>query len=570
MIVSAFSQIMEESDHPALRSALITYLGNKRRLLALIAEGFSRAHTEIGRLQQVAEPFAGSGVVGRMARLAGCSVYSNDIEDYTRPFGRAFLEVQPEEVDGLFGGPGAYAAKLRQLNALTQPREQDSRYFSQHYAPQSTKEADLDRERLFFTRENALRIDAMLEAIHAEDRERWERTNPDGRPGLAKDILLASLLVEMSIHNNTSGVMKGFHRGWGGRGGDALSRILAPVQLEALPFISGPRGTVTVGDAAEVYRDPRLPLFDVAYLDPPYTIHQYGANYHLLTSAVRWDRYDPGPVARGSRAGIRRDHIRSEFCRRSGDRARRAFENTVEAIRARALLVSYNNDGIIPPEELANLLSESGANSLFLTSGEYHKFRGGKGTGQALRTTEFLYLVVRGQRQSEAERKRIREQLQTITVERSINDRAVLPDRWCAAGGSIAPVTEADGGRGSRFGSTTPRYRIADTNGNSVLLDRQYRVRAIEALPDPDRLLDLIERSSANKAEVCEALIDTGDTREALAVLQTLKIAKYRKDFYSLAQRLAGKDLSPTERTRLESLTERVRGRPVPPADQSR
>lgn len=557
---------MEVRDHPALRSSLITYLGNKRRLLPLVADGFAHLHHEIGSIDRVAEPFAGSGVVGRMARLAGCTVHSNDIEDYTRPFGRSFLEVQPEDVDPLFGGVGGYRAALDRLNALSEPNAASSRYFSRHYAPRATESANPDQERLFFTRENALRIDAMLEAIHGDDPLRT------GDPALRRDILLASVLVEMSIHNNTSGVMKGFHRGWGGRGGDALSRIMAPVRLEPLPFIAGPRGTVTVGDATEVFADASLPAFDVAYLDPPYTIHQYGANYHLLTSAVRWDRYDPGPVAPGSRAGIRRDHLRSDFCRRGDRRAYRAFARTLDALRARALLVSYNTDGIIPAAELATLLSDDGANTLLLSSGEYHKFRGGKGTQQALHTTEHLYIVIRGRRQSAADRRRVFDQLHRVTLERTIRDTAILPDRWSAAGGTVTVLT-TDGDRSTheprRAGSVRPRFRLSDSRGNTILLDRQYRVRAIENLPDPDHVVSLIDRSSAQKPEVCDALIAAGEIREAMAVLQSLKIQKYSVEFDHLAARIARRDLAPDDRTRLEALTARVRGRPVPPEGRS-
>ena len=34
---------------------------------------------------------------------------------------------------------------------------------------------------------------------------------------------------------------------------------------------------------------------DIAYLDPPYAQHQYGSNYHLLTTIARWDR-PPAPL----------------------------------------------------------------------------------------------------------------------------------------------------------------------------------------------------------------------------------------------------------------------------------
>ncbi len=524
---------MEVRDHPALRSALITYLGNKRRLLSFISRGITAVARELGTVHRFAEPFAGSGVVGRMARLGGLSVHSNDIEDYTRPLGRTFLELDPAEVETHFARYGGYRQTLEALNELSEPGSADHHYFSRHYAPADTATADPDSERLFFTRENALRLDAMLEQIHSRF------VQP------ARDVLLAGVLIQMSIHNNTSGVMKGYHRGWGGRGGDALSRILAPMTMDPLPFITGPRGVATVGDAADVFADRSLARFDLAYLDPPYTIHQYGANYHLLTSAVRWDGYDPGPVDRGSRAGIRRDHVRSEFCRRSGDRARNALAQTLNAINARALIVSYNNDGIIPPEDIVRLLSDEGANTVLLMKDEYTKYRGGKGTQSALNTTEYLYLAIKGRRQSRNERDAIVSELREHQIVRAIRDAALTPERWQQLGGQVEY-------------SSSDRVVLSDMRGNRLVLDSAYRVTAIEDCADVEALFDLVERCRADKVEVCRALIDKRAYGSALEVLQTLKIAAYRQDFIGLASALDRCDLSPTERQRLDGLSKRV------------
>ena len=343
-------------DHPALRTGLITYLGNKRALLPFIWRGIEAVAETQGMPRRMADPFAGSGVVSRMGRLAGMVVHSSDVEDYTRPFGTAFLETDGDEVEALFSPFGGYGSVLTYLNTLTHPEDRRDEYFARHYAPRNTADADPASERLFYTRENALRIDAAISAIRrgafAPGAKHTDRSVHDScRLALCREILLASVLVEMSVHINTSGVMKGFHHGWGGRGGDALGRIMAPVRLDPLNLIAGPRGRMVVGSAEEVVRDSD-DRYDVVYVDPPYNTHQYGANYHLLTSAVRGDRYDPGPVERGSRAGIRRDHYRSDFCRKSQASAQRAFGRFLDAVDTAALLVSYNNDGIIRPGEL--------------------------------------------------------------------------------------------------------------------------------------------------------------------------------------------------------------------------
>jgi adenine-specific DNA-methyltransferase len=570
-------------DHPALTSALITYIGNKRALLPFVWQGMERIAAQIGPIRSMADPFAGSGVVARLGRLAGIEVHAGDVEAYTRPFGTAFLETSPAEVESLFATGGGYRETLARLNALSAPTDPGAEYFARHYAPADTSTADPERERLFYTRENALRIDAMLEAIHGE----WETAQGEYHEGShrhdaarrRRDILLASLLVEMSVHNNTSGVMKGFHHGWGGRGGDALGRIMAPVELEPLPFIDGPVGSMRISTAAELLATaqparsgpPDHPLdtvfaegvrtapegrreFDLVYLDPPYTIHQYGANYHLLTSAVRRDFWDPGPVERGRRAGIRSDHYRSEYCSNAKGRARMALEGVLDAARTRSLLISYNNDGIISPEEMLSLLSEDGINTVEILSRRYHKFRGGKATQGAVRTREYLFLVLRGRRQGHAERERLRGAARHLAAERELHDRFLIPARWIDGGGS-----------GERREDGT--WHLTGPSGETVVLDCELRVQTMELPgadgPGPRHVDDAvarIEAATGDPVAAAEALLAAGDHPGTIRVLKRLKIRKYRDAFFRLADSLEARNLSGSERRQVAALRKRVDG----------
>jgi len=551
-------------DDPALKGALITYIGNKRALIPFIDAGIDRIAEEIGPPERMADPFTGSGVVARLGRLRGMEVLSSDIEDYTVPGGRAFLEVSPDEVDALFPDTGGYLATLRYLNGLAAPLREEDRLFSRHYAPADTASADPERERLFYTRENASRIDAILAAVH--------RDLPMTDPGRA--VILAGLLVEMSIHINTSGVMKGFHHGWGGRGGDALSRILAPIELTPLPFIDGPRGTVRCGDAAEVLEEAggerrrgsaERPAFDLIYADPPYNIHQYGANYHLLTTAVRWDFYDPGPVERGSRAGIRRDHYRSDFARRSGARAAKAFQRFLDAADTKALLVSYNNDGILSPREILEMLSEDGINTVELMRREHVKFRGGKATQSAITTDEFLYVVYRGRRQSRTERSRLRSLVEELTLNRELADRFVIPSRWDAGGESGGAAGAAPSPPASSSATPSKDAVVLTTpRGSRVTLTREFRIEGVEIgderTAEADAVARAVQSATGTVVDVVEELIAYGWYSRAIAFLQRLKIRKYRDDFKRLVGVLRGAPLSPTERERLEQLVVRVTG----------
>ena len=95
-----------------LNHQVIPYLGNKRRLLGLIEAGISRTGIKQGTF---ADLFAGSGVVSRLAKKLGFSVFANDWEPYTFELGSAYVALDgPPPFEALGGMEGAFAA----LNAL--------------------------------------------------------------------------------------------------------------------------------------------------------------------------------------------------------------------------------------------------------------------------------------------------------------------------------------------------------------------------------------------------------------------------------------------------------------------
>ncbi|MFP4302242.1 MAG: DNA adenine methylase [Spirochaetaceae bacterium] len=556
---------------PPLQDQIITYIGNKRRLLPFIYEGVVEILEDAGVWdeQRAAErggagvikpfrfldAFAGSGVVSRMARIMGMRVHANDLEVYAGPLIRPYLEVDPGEVDGLFspvverlrlsGEGGNYLSVLAHLNALRQPASPKSRYFASHYAPQSTAEADPDRERLFYTRENALRIDAILEAVNGEVFE-FPAGGPEAGHTTPREIVLASLLYEMSVHVNTSGVMKGYHRGWGGRGRDALSRILSEIVLEPLPFINGPKGVVTTLPAETLFSHPETEEPEIVYADPPYNMHQYGSNYHLLTTAVLGDRYDPGPVTRGSRAGIRRDHNRSAFCRSQRDPAtgkrecEGAFERFLKELRGRYLLVSYNTDGLIPPEEMLRLLSENGKHRVSARVQGHVKFKGGKNTQTARRTREVLYRV-------DIDRGGTKAQIDGVLSLLSREERlGRLLDSYVDP--SKLPWRSRPKGR-----HCVVYY--SETDVPLLELRKDFSLREIYAAGAAPDVLTTIEAARVEKLELMDRYVAEGMVDEAVYLLRSFKIRKYREELRRHAESIR-RIANPEQLRRLEQLLE--------------
>ncbi|MGA2480419.1 MAG: DNA adenine methylase [Spirochaetia bacterium] len=372
--------------HPYLTEQLIAYLGNKRALLPFLHDVF--AHLELkGSRTLFLDPFAGSGAVARLARMMGFAVEANDWEYYSFIINTCHLGTYASELAGLFADHGGLAGALAELNGLPSPSE-DGAYISRHYAPRSTEKADWRTERLFYTRENGLIIDAVRERI-----EEMYPGTPEGTAFKEKAVLIAALLYQAATHTNTSGVFKACHRGFGGHGRDALGRIMKRIEVRA-PLVVDARWPAAAScmDAQEFLAGRSA---DICYLDPPYAVHQYGSNYFMLNTIARWDRppvsEERGPDGRlRQKAGIRADwkRTRSAFCYR--DTAAAALRGVVGAADCRWLVVSYSNEGLIGLEELCGILAETG--SLSVVSTGYVKYPGGK---QSLeRTTRNIELAL--------------------------------------------------------------------------------------------------------------------------------------------------------------------------------
>ncbi len=365
-----------------LTRQLIAYIGNKRRILGFLYRIFSRLQ-EQHPIHTFLDPFAGSGAVARLARQMGYRVAANDWEEYSRIINSTHITLNPLEAERLFSDFGGIEKTLEYLNSLSGTPQRP--LISRFYAPASTEEADYRTERLFYTRENALFIDRVREAI--------DRIWPPG--GQAHDLLMALLLYEAATHVNTSGVFKAYHKGFGGHSRDALSRIMSPMKLEYPVLIDGPADCeVQQLDAAD-FLEPRSG--DLCYLDPPYNIHQYGSNYHLLNTIARWDfppiNNEIGPDGRlESKAGIRADwkQTRSDFCSKAAAPA--ALRRVLNATDTRWVVLSYNSEGIIPMEQLMDILSEFG--HIEIHSLDYVTYRGGRQSiNRRTYNTEFQLVV---------------------------------------------------------------------------------------------------------------------------------------------------------------------------------
>ncbi len=356
----AIPPIHQPRRHAAVRtreylfSQLIPYLGNKRKLLHLIADAIRLTGCPGGTFVDL---FSGSSVVARLAKKLGFRVLANDWEPYAYEIARGTVALNSPPSFAKLGGAERVFARLNHLPPVRG-------YIAKHFCPQDDEHPDPSRERMFFTQANGRRIDAIREHV-----ARWEsggRIDMDERA-----YILASLMYAVSYASNTSGVFKGFHNGWGGKTGTALYRIRGCLMLSPPVLLDNGldnRASCEDGQVLAARLSDELGSQpEILYVDPPYNQHPYGSNYHLLTTVALWDRPPVAPSIRVNGRVCDKSAIRKDWRlkRRSaynsgGSEALAAFARLIATADARWVLVSYSTDGNIPVRELLAVMAARG------------------------------------------------------------------------------------------------------------------------------------------------------------------------------------------------------------------
>ena len=354
-----------------LQEQIITYLGNKRRLLDFIGKAVTQVRTQLGgRKLRCFDAFSGSGIVSRYLKQHATLLYTNDLEDYSRILNTCYLSnsdaIQTANL------PEQHAQLIQEIEANPTPG-----IITELYAPQN--DADIrPGERVFYTHRNAVYLDTARRCISQLPQE-------------LQPYFLAPLLCEASIHTNTAGIFKGFYKNkegigkFGGRGANALQRIMAPISLP-LPVFSrfDCEHHVLQSDATAAASS--LPELDFAYLDPPYNQHPYGSNYFMLNLLV----HNKQPEKLSTVSGIPADWNRSPYNKRA--MVKDALNTLLTLLPARFILISYNSEGFISLDEMQALLRQHGKAQLMQT--DYATFRGCRNLrSRALSVKEYLFLL---------------------------------------------------------------------------------------------------------------------------------------------------------------------------------
>ena len=310
------------------------YLGNKYKLLDFIKSAIA---SECQGINTVADIFAGTGSVA--SAFTDKKLITNDILYFNYICHVAW-----------FGSQKYNEPKIESLVCyynLAQPQEEN--YMSENFSDTFFSAADC--RKIGFIRED---IEKRYNAGEINARERA--------------ILITSLLYAMDKIANTCGHYDAYIKG---------ATFEKHLEL-TLPLASNENNQNN-----QCYNEDANKLVerieaDLVYIDPPYNSRQYCDAYHLLENVARWEK----PAVTGVALKMDRRKLKSDYCTSS---AAKAFEDLVSKIKAKYILLSYNNmaekgngrsNAKISDDDIMRILSRKGKVKVF--SEKYKAFSAGK------------------------------------------------------------------------------------------------------------------------------------------------------------------------------------------------
>lgn len=339
------------------------YIGNKTRLLDFIYN--SMKYENIPMKGTFIDIFGGTGSVGKHFKQKGFKIVSNDIMTYSyiAQYVNVKINIMPTFSKVSNNGIEEVLNKLNNLPPI-------KGYVFNNYAPSG------EFNRQYFSDDNAMKIDAIREKI-----ENWKEENL-----LTTDeyyILLYSLIDAADFVANISGTYGAYLKIW-------RSMALKKLELKKPEIINNNmENEIFQKDANELIKNI---VSDVLYIDPPYNERQYAPNFHVLESLAVWDKQ---PLV-GKTGQRDYQNKRSRYCLKK--EAAIAFEELIHDAKSKYIIVSYNNEGIIPREKIIEILNKKGTVKEYST--EYRRFRTEKDNEHRQykkcddKVTEHLYIVI--------------------------------------------------------------------------------------------------------------------------------------------------------------------------------
>lgn len=307
----------------------MNYIGSKFSILSYIDEVVEDV---VGSKKNITfcDIFAGTGIVSKYFKEKGYNIIANDIQYFSYATLKGLVENSDEikfekltkkKIDPFIC-----------LNGLNGKRG----FIYKNYSIGGTKRKEFPRQ--YFSDENAKKIDACRIKI-----EKWKKKQliTEGE----YYYLIACLLEAADKVANTASVYEAF-----------LKELKKSAQRS---LIINPLELIFKNKKYQIYNEDSKDLIkkikgDILYLDPPYNNRKYDTNYHILETIALYDN----PEIKG-KTGVRIETSKkSNYCIK--EKAPIELEELIKNAKFKYILLSYNDEGIIPIETIETIMKKYG------------------------------------------------------------------------------------------------------------------------------------------------------------------------------------------------------------------
>lgn len=312
------------------------YLGNKRNLSEFIQNIIDETAVDVPK--EIVDLFCGTSTMSISFKRNNYKVIANDFLYFCYLSAKAKLNINREplfeKIIKLIPNDSSYTPYenvIRYLNSL----EEVQGFIYKNYSPASIENCEY--ERMYFTKENAAKIDAIRMKI-----KEWGNFITSEEEAL----LITDLLEATSNVSNVAGTYGCYMKHW-------KKRALCEIRLEKSTIYDNNEKEHIIfnKDANELSTEISYPI---VYLDPPYTKRQYSAYYHILETIALYDNPDIS-----GKTGLRDwSKKNSNYCYKK--KASKALKDLIEKLDCKYIFLSYNSDGQINHENIIDILESKG------------------------------------------------------------------------------------------------------------------------------------------------------------------------------------------------------------------
>ena len=308
----------------------IRYIGCKHKLLSKIHECVLKCTEEISHRPCVLfDAFSGTGTVSSHFSENGFNIIACDILSSAAIITKCKIGITKDDVHFTNLVLPTCLDPIEEVLSMLNRRPEEEGYIAKTYTPLG--------DRMYFTESNGKKIDAIRKQI-----DTWLKEAKISQS--EKDFLLGTLLIAVSHVSNTAGTYGAYNKTWD-------KRAEKPLTLEKCFQLGEIKHTALQGNVMH-YLDSQE--CDIMYIDPPYNERQYGNYYHLLETIIRNDN----PEVKGV-TGVRDcSDVKSEFCNQRLIES--ALDTLLKSSKAKYIIMSYNNEGLISKEKIVDLMNKYG------------------------------------------------------------------------------------------------------------------------------------------------------------------------------------------------------------------